>query len=567
MNAWLARLNDDQRAAATAVAREVHIVASAGSGKTTVLVARVCELIAVHEVPADEIQVVCFTRGASATVRSRIRDTLGEVASGVHVDTFHGMAMRLLRRWDRIEDRVSMASEGEEDACLRSIFDGPSRRPEASKTCMRDVRRTARLYATIGPDHSASEDHRHQNPRAHAVYEQWVLRLWREGRIIMDDVLPALERAILAGKSPPFRHALVDEAHDATPLEWAVARALTSEGVTMVYDPRQAIFGWRGGMDPTMLSATGGPDLDVIALPTTYRFGSPLLDMVNTVAREGVKGAEDAVSATGVGPTTVTTVRTKGTEPLFSLVRDMQTRCDTVGVLARTNDDARRAKEALGEIALMQAKPVIGQETAIIILCTRLSVNPDDDMAFAKLWPQTHLGESRLHQLMARAGRRRKLLAQWGIDRRNGTIEPSAREGYFFDAIMPPAVAAEMTVFEMMSHVNRTSRPHVPLQLVPIELMSLMHNRANRDTLDAMMVAIRDHNTNAADIARMTHGAVVSTVHGAKGEEFDGVVVVGTPAWPTLAGASPTTDEEHRVFYVALTRARKECVIYINEDE
>jgi DNA helicase-2/ATP-dependent DNA helicase PcrA len=580
VSAWLDSLNDQQRAAATAAARMLYIEAGAGTGKTRTLIARISNLIAEGTAP-QEILAVCFTRAACEELKKRLHDQVGDLGSLVHVHTFHSLGLSLLRECGAMGKHVSVASEGEELNCLRTLFDGSTRRPEARKTCMRDVRRLATTYESVGPEHPLAVTDRKDDPHAARLYDLWMNRLLIQHRVAFCAILPTLETHLLnsevgrevledaTGTRPvrQFDHVIVDEAHDCTPLEWGIAKRLSRVGIAFVYDPRQAIFGWRGGMEPHTLEALGKMNEgSVLALPLagTYRFGARLCNFANAISLQtGTPTCESLYPSDRNQDTKLRVTTTAGTEALFGIVRELSSRyAGDVAVLARTNLELDSVAESLGENAIIRntcqtPDPLLA---AAVMVC-KLAMNPKDNTTFITLAHQAGLEESQVRDLVAAVGYQEPLFHAWKKERVETTLPSSDR--CLLDivpTIRPERVTLEDVLRDCMAVlVGAPGRPLVPSIPKGMQLPTL-GLRIGPEAIDACMEIIREENRGAW-LAKQSHMPLISTVHAAKGLEWRAVVVLTSERWPT------PDQEEQRVYYVAATRASEELVVVRQEND
>jgi len=275
MSDLLSTLTDEQRAAVEARDAEVHVQAGPGSGKTLVLAGRIVHLIA-SGVDPRSILALTFTRAACAEIRDRVIRALGfEVAP--RIETFHGYAASVV-----VSPGQRVATEAEAEAALRSLFEGPMRRPPRALPGIETLREAIVSYEAEGVS------------PGNAMRLRLVLsRLTYANLVPTWDLVPSAVAGAVELTSR-YRHVLVDEAQDTTHQEERLAiRAVVGGGaVFAVGDPRQAIFGWRW--------ATGWKGEVTHRLTRTFRFGHGIAAMANSIAArcdgELIEGAQDVSS-------------------------------------------------------------------------------------------------------------------------------------------------------------------------------------------------------------------------------------------------------------------------------
>ena len=269
----LARLQEDQRRAATAPPGPVLCVAPAGSGKTTTLVARIAWLVDEGAAP-ESICAITFNRRAAEELRERVAAALepvgADVAGRIRIRTFHALGMELLRS---AGDAVEPLHDREE--ILRAV------RPDAAPG---DLRRfdtiLSRFKLDLDVDPAAIEADPDAGPvaRTYAAYEA---EIRRRGGLDFDDLVArALRRlegdaAVLESWRRRCEHLLVDEAQDLdrAQLRFALLLAAPANRIFLVGDDDQSIYGWRLADVRRLLGLADEalPDLTRVDLETNYR--------------------------------------------------------------------------------------------------------------------------------------------------------------------------------------------------------------------------------------------------------------------------------------------------------
>jgi superfamily I DNA/RNA helicase len=275
-------LTDDQRAAAESVAAETVVSAGPGSGKTRLIAARIVHLIATGTDPRS-ILTLTFTRSACAEIRSRVVAALGFTVEPA-IRTFHGFAASLV-----VAPGRRVATEAEAEAALRSLYEGPMRRPARGLMGIAALRG---LLVEYEADPCAVLDQSYRFGHVQLVRSRLDYANLVPTWALVPDALLRRTRTVLER----FGHVLVDEAQDATPAEERLVRAVAAEHEALslfaVGDPRQAIFGWRG--------ATGWSAKPPHHLTRTFRFGEAIADVANRQLADSpwpdVEGAADVLS-------------------------------------------------------------------------------------------------------------------------------------------------------------------------------------------------------------------------------------------------------------------------------
>lgn len=290
LDASLASLDPDQRAAVLAREHATLVHAQVGSGKTTVLVHRAAHLHAVHGVPLERIAILTFTNRAASEIRERLDALLGRATTERErwlVGTFHAVAAALLRRALPV-DRVGHTRSF-------SILDDEAAIELAASVARRDrIRpgRRATLRDRMRTDPALS-------PLADAVVAE------RRARDAMDfDDLLEHATTLLADTPLAIGHVLVDELQDCEPRDLAFVRALVTTDTQFfaVGDPLQSIYGWRGA-HPAQFAVTAAQlRCQVRTLPNSYRSTRTVLAGARAVLGEQPAPVGTLVPVRGPGP-------------------------------------------------------------------------------------------------------------------------------------------------------------------------------------------------------------------------------------------------------------------------
>ena len=297
---WLANLNDEQRAAATHDAGPLLIVAGAGTGKTTTLAARVADLIE-RGVAPDRILLLTFTRRAAQEMIRRVASmTDRRAASQVWGGTFHAIANRLLRQYGAaagLPPGVTVLDQGDA-ADLMGVIRSEQHATSTAKRFpkketiagiySRMVNSQAKLSEVLEHDYPWCADHRdairsilaayNDRKRAHAVLDYDDLLLFWRGLAASPEIGPQLQGL--------FDHVLVDEYQDTNPIQADIVAGLCagSTEITAVGDDAQAIYGFRSATVANMWAfADQFPGTTRITLEQNYRSTTPILAVANAV--------------------------------------------------------------------------------------------------------------------------------------------------------------------------------------------------------------------------------------------------------------------------------------------
>jgi DNA helicase II / ATP-dependent DNA helicase PcrA len=609
-SAWLDQLNSEQLAAATHDRGPLLILAGAGTGKTMTLCARVAWLVTQGVAP-ERIMLLTFTRRAAREMLQRTR-TLVKLPRGSRAvvgGTFHSVAHRFVRKHAAslglaagfavldagdAADLIDLIREEHGQAQSRLRF---PRKSTLLDIYSRTVNFQRALSEVVAESFPWCEDH----VEAMAMlFKAYTARKRSLGVLDLDDLLLywralAADEVIGSSIEDAIEHVLVDEYQDVGGLQVDILRGLRrrSGELTAVGDDMQAIYGWRSASAEHILEFPRQfPDAEVVTLERNYRSTQPILDTANALAAQASRSY----------PKELRTDSELGARPRLCFCRDEGTQaaevCDRVldarergmelraqAVLMRTSHDSDLLELELSRrrIPFVKYGGLRYLEAAHVkdlIALFRLVGNPGNELAWFRVLqlldgvgPVT--ARRVLDALLARTTAGADLRVAWALAREQ--LPVSARPGGdgLIDALSVaraaggPGVQAER-LRDAIAPLIRARYPDGPVRLQDLDQLVSAARQAPDLVQFAAELAL-DPPQSSADLAGPPHldedYLVLSTIHSAKGLEWDGVHVLALydgnfPACMS-AGTSESIDEERRLLYVAMTRARRELHLYV----
>ncbi len=602
-------LNPAQRAAVTAEAKPVLVLAGAGSGKTRVLVHRIAWLIQVEHVSPYGILAVTFTNKAAGEMRGRIEQFVGQPVRAMWVGTFHGIAHRLLRqhwREAKLPQAFQILDSEDQHRLIRRLLKNldldEARYPPRQVQWFINSRKDEGLRVKhIHPD---NDPFQRQMLRAYAAYEEAcerggladfaelllrALELWRD------------DAALLAHYQQRFRHILVDEFQDTNAIQYAWVRLLAGEQSTpfVVGDDDQSIYAWRGAKIENILRFEKDfPHTRVIRLEQNYRSTGNILKAANAlIANNSTRLGKNLWTSGSEGvPIRVYAAYNEQEEAQFVLehVKRWQEQGGArhdIAVLYRSNAQSRVFEERL--LAERIPYRVYGgprfferQEIKDALAYLRLLENRDDDSSFERIinLPTRGIGTRTLDTLRDTA--RRERISLWSVLRAvlHGDNAPARVQGALsgFARVIDDMDrdVRGLELFEQVDHVIHTSGLVRHYQAEKGE-----RGEARVENLQELVSAARGF--RAEDLQGMTplsaflsHAALeagegqaqawedcvqLMTLHSAKGLEFPLVFICGLEdgLFPHERSSDDLEgiEEERRLCYVGMTRAMRELYL------
>jgi DNA helicase-2/ATP-dependent DNA helicase PcrA len=603
---YLRALNPEQREAVETVDGPLLVLAGAGTGKTRVLTTRFAHILMSGRAFPGQVLAVTFTNRAAREMRERVASILGRPAEGLWLGTFHALCARMLRRHAEhvgLTPSFNILDTDDQLRLLKQVMEAaridPKRfTPQAMMGLIQRWKDRGLTPARIG----RAEDSDFANGRGTEVYATYQERLKTLNTADFGDLLLYMTEIlrtqpdVLAQYHRSFRYILVDEYQDTNLVQYLWLRLLAQErkNICCVGDDDQSIYSWRGAEIENILRFEKDfPGARIVRLERNYRSTAPILAaaaglIANNEGRLGKTlrsgrndSAGEKVSVVGLWDSDEEARMVAGR--MEDLHREKHPLAQ-MAVLVRAGFQTRAFEERL--IAIGLPYRVIGglrfyerQEIRDAIAYARVLQTPADDLAFERIvnLPRRGVGEqamrsfhdyARAHSVpltaaaaaLAEAGQLRGKVREGMRDLLRGFDrwrEQLARDGHV------TTLATMLDESGYMAMWQNDKSPDAPGRLE--NLKELVRALSDYDTLAAFLdhVSLVMENEETAESDRVS----LMTLHAAKGLEFDTVFL---PGWEEGLFPSQRTmdesglkglEEERRLAYVGLTRARKRAVV------
>ncbi|WP_338445347.1 UvrD-helicase domain-containing protein [Pelagerythrobacter marensis] len=602
---YAARLNAPQREAVLTTEGPVLMLAGAGTGKTAALTARLAHLVATRRAWPSEILCVTFTNKAAREMRERVAHHLGEAVEGMPwLGTFHSIGAKMLRRHAELVGLQSNYTIIDTDDQLRLL------KQLIVDNDVDEKRWPARQLAGLidrwknrglNPDDlDAIENEAYANGRGQQFYRLYQARLKALNACDFGDLLLHMlnifrqEREVLAHYQQRFKYILVDEYQDTNQVQYLWLRLLAQErkNICVVGDDDQSIYSWRGAEVANILRFEKDfPGAHVVRLEQNYRstphilaaasglidansqrLGKSLWTEVDSGDKVRVIGVWDAPEeARRVG------------EEIERLEREGAP-LDRIAILVRAQYQTREFEDRFIQIGLNYR--IVGgfrfyerAEIRDALAYLRVIAQPQDDLAFERIYnqPKRGLGAKTLEKMHQHARRTGLPLAAATLQLADSDELP-ARAANAIGNLMRQFLAwreqaekvapaellrtvLEDTGYNAMLQAEKTAEASGRLE----NLSELARAMEEYETLGDFLehVSLVMDNEAGDDREKVT----IMTIHAAKGLEFDNVFLPGWeegvfPSQRALdEGGLASLEEERRLAYVAITRARRRCTI------
>lgn len=605
------QLNPEQYRAVTTINGPILIIAGAGSGKTRVITYRIANMLE-KGIPQSQILALTFTNKAAKEMEDRIKSLTGRKLQNLTVSTFHAFGVRILRQdIDKLGYRPNFSIYDETDR--KSLIKETGRELQFTADAM-DLFKIGALFSDVKTGRKGWQS---DNDMYRQLYEGYQEGLKLYNSVDFDDLITLPIKLfkehpeVLEQYKNRYKYIMVDEFQDTSHQQYELMRLLADKNVAVVGDDDQSIYSWRGADYQNIVNFEKDfPDVQEIRLEQNYRSTGTILAAANGVIKHNTNRKDKELwSGNGSGkPIEIYMPENEAAEADF-IAETIQGICaeekrnyDDFGVLMRANTQSRAIEEAFLESNIpytMSGGTSFFERKEIkdIISYLRVISNHDDDINLLRIinTPRRGLGRTTIEAV-------NKVSDTMGFSLWEGIkaiIESSAEEcpvsektradlGAFISLIESyktmlsgkglskkvRALVDEIAYFDYLISENPKSEKAARFKYMNIEsLIKSMeqweNNPEHEDTsLFAYLNRITLLSRDDLDDGEQDKGKVnLMTVHASKGLEFPVVFIAGAEeglmphARAVEEGGEQAIEEERRLFYVAVTRARDRLFI------
>ncbi|MHA0328221.1 ATP-dependent helicase [Sphingomonas melonis] len=602
---YLKGLNPPQRDAVLTTEGPVLMLAGAGTGKTAALTARLAHLLWTRKAWPSEILAVTFTNKAAREMRERVGRMVGDAVEGMPwLGTFHAIGAKMLRRHAELVGLQSNFTILDTDDQLRLLKQlivaadiDEKRFPARSLAGLIDDWKNRGL---VPADIDAGESERYANGRGGELYAQYQARLRSLNACDFGDLLLHMltilktHADVLRTYQERFKYIMVDEYQDTNIVQylWLRLLAQTRKNIACVGDDDQSIYSWRGAQVENILKFEKDfPGAKVIRLEQNYRSTPHILGAASgVIAHNGGRLGKTLWTELDVGEKVRVLGVWDGPEEARRVSDEIEaaqrngTPLDHIAILVRAQHQTREFEDRF--ISIGMPYRIVGgyrfyerAEIRDALAYLRIVNQPSDDLAFERIVnvPKRGLGDkaiAKIHQLARAEGVPLTIAAARILD--TDELTPQARRalGNFVGDIarwrdrardLPHAELARQMLDESGYTAMWQAEKSVEASGRLENLSELVRAMEEYESLGAFLehVSLVMDKDGAVQAPEVT----IMTIHAAKGLEFDTVFLVGWeeglfPSQRAIdEGGTRSLEEERRLAYVAITRARRRATI------
>jgi DNA helicase-2/ATP-dependent DNA helicase PcrA len=617
MTDYLGGLNEKQKEAVLHINGPLMIVAGAGSGKTKVLTTRVAHLMA-HGVDAFNILALTFTNKAAKEMKERVEHILGNnEARNLYIGTFHSVFARILRgEATKIgyPNNFTIYDTDDAKSVIKTVVNELNLDDKHYKPASVYNRISAAKNALVGPAEYANdfyiqqEDMRSNRPAISQIYKAYAARCFKNGAMDFDDLLLKFYELLknvpesLSKYQHKFKYILIDEYQDTNPAQYEIIKLLGAmhENVCVVGDDAQSIYSFRGATIQNILQFQKDyDDVKVVKLEQNYRSTKSILHTANEIIRNN-KGQipKDLWTENGEGEK-IKLVRTMTDNEegkfIADTIQEQKLRNHffnkDFAILYRTNAQSRAFEESLrrmgiaytiyGGISFYQRK-----EIKDLIAYLRIIINPKDEEALKRVinFPARGIGKTTIDKAVLAANQNN--ISMWEVIAdpvkygfKAGTAESLNEFTTMIKSFQ--SMLQKHNAYEVAVHVGKQT--NLVKELFNDKSTEGVQRYENiQELLNSIKEWIESPDNEEGEVINKSLGSYLQqitlltdadekdpnadtvklmTIHAAKGLEFGVVFVAGLEEMLFPNALSINTreelEEERRLFYVAVTRAKK----------
>ncbi|MCR4900915.1 MAG: UvrD-helicase domain-containing protein [Treponema sp.] len=600
-------LNPEQYRAVTTTEGAILIIAGAGSGKTRVITFRIAHMLE-KGIPQSQILALTFTNKAAKEMADRIKDLTQKKLQNLTVSTFHAFGVRILRQdIDKLgyRENFSIYDETDRIALIKECGQELKFSPEAM-----DIYKISNLISNIKTGRKNWET---ANDMYKPLYELYQEGLQLYNAVDFDDliVLPIKlfreHPEVLARYRERYKYIMVDEFQDTSHQQYEMMHLLADQNVAVVGDDDQSIYSWRGADYQNIVNFEHDFKVTEIRLEQNYRSTETILEAANGVISHNTNRKDKKLwSGNGGGkPIEVFLPQNEAdeadfiAESILGIAAQEHRKYDEFGVLMRANTQGRVLEEAFLESNIpytMSGGTSFFERKEIkdVISYLRVIANHDDDINLLRIinTPRRGIGRAAIQllndeallngctmwnamdALINRPGspasdvlkedlqefinliedQRQKLLSGHGL---SAKVRQMVEDINYRDHLLTEFSKNEKAVRFKLMNIESLLNSMDTWEKDPDNDNPSLFNYLNRITLMS-----RDNGDDENDKGKVN----LMTIHASKGLEFPVVFIAGAeegliPHARSVEENGGDVEEERRLFYVAITRARDKLFI------
>ena len=595
-------LNEEQYNAAVCTDGPVLVSAGAGSGKTRLLTYRIAYLITECGVPANKILAITFTNKAAGEMKDRITKVApnGDL---VTVSTFHSFCARMLRTYASFipgyKENFTIFSDTDTAKIFKDIFKELNIDDETTKCNFKHNLSTIKNDNMTLDEFIKIYSYDKDIDLFAKFFTMYESELKKNNAMDFDDLLINFYKLITTNEDildsiqNKFTYFSVDEFQDTNKLQYDIVKILASKtkNILIVGDEDQSIYGWRGANIDNIFNFTKDfPNAKIFKLEQNYRSTKKILDRANLIIKNNKNRLDKKLyTENGEGEEVFYYKAMNESDEADFVVRNIiqahnnGVPYNEMAILMRLNSLSRAFEEKLlayniPHIMYNGFKFFERQEIKNVLAYLTAIVNPDDNVSFSRIinFPKRGIGDTSVEKLSEIALKNRTSLKQVVMNFETEILPKALKDKLAGLKELLTKLEENISTLGMSEFFKLLLEESKILESFDLDNEQEYERYLNINSLSNSIREYEENNPNSTIVDYLESvtlssamdsddgkGVVIATVHGSKGLEFDNVFIVGCEEkiFPISRDDKDDLEEERRLMYVAITRARKNLVL------
>ncbi len=598
-----AGLNEAQRAAAAHIDGAMLILAGAGSGKTKTITTRLAYLIDTVGIPAASTLTLTFTNKAASVMRTRALNLLSNKApQNPLLCTFHKFGLLFLRlhieKLGRKNDFVVIDTD-DSKKILKGLMSDDEKMSVSSilgfiSGCKNELMSVEDAFRELLHLPSSDKEKLEKKVRYYKDYQEALRRLNFtdfDDLLLLTHTILQTDEGFAAEQSAKYQYIMVDEYQDTNELQYQILRKLCSkhENIAVVGDDDQSIYAWRGAKIENILNFQSQfKDVKLVKLEQNYRSVGAILEAANSLIAHNKKRLGKTLISTKEAGEDIEILQNADEkdegEAVAAKIKELLkggTRANEIAVLYRVNALSRALEEAFMR-AKLPFKILSGMrfyeraEIKDIIAYLRFLLNPKDDFSFKRIInkPKRGFGDTSLKKLEFKAKELNlslfeTLCALQGTKFLSTKLDKEMSE--FISTIQDLCQIDDLELLlaefenniKLKDFYNEGGDGAERVRNID-EFYANVKERAQRGEVASINELLNEISLQSEQDGVEGECVYLMSIHASKGLEFDAVFIVGLEeGFFPLLGEGSDIEEERRLAYVAITRAKKRLFLSV----
>lgn len=577
-------LNDEQKRAVVSDSPYILLLAGAGSGKTKTLTTRIAYLNQ-NRVGTVNMLALTFTRLAGQEMKERVIKLIGEEeGKKLFCNTFHAFCVKLLKEFGKlvgIHESFTIYDQEDQESIIQAIIDEHG---YSKKIKVKDVLHDIEQIRNSQEDELWSAE-------SEKAAREYLWRLQQNNATDLDGLLYSARDALIHNSVKEelhhrYKYVFLDEFQDTNNIQMSIIGLINPENRFVVGDDFQAIYGWRGANVNLILDfPLMYPGCEVIKLEQNYRSTKEIVDAANNLISHNIKQTKKKLIAEATGvPVTFLTVQDEEQEAKSiadNISRESKGNWSEFAILARTNRQLEIVKNLLDraniptQLIYNRDDVMKKQDIKMLLAAMEVAMNPGDNHSLRKLlkFPQPRITQMALEECELKA-----------LDNEIPLMDVLEREKGKHPGIAELVHCGILIREAIQDGLDARETFYVTYQLIGAKQYHESKNLTNRindfesacDFIAWWMhrqaelgesispqsflrwLRLKDMQEK---LAEEKNAVKLMTVHASKGLEFPTVFVIGMNQGTFPSKRTQDPEEERRLFYVAITRAKDRLYI------